>query len=118
MTMGSFAETRSRARRGAIEATAVARVSVSKAMVVIMVLMVSVVARGVDAGLFSSSPSAVESSGDSSSDGGSYESGMAYTRRVRALPVGPCTLAPLEICEKLRYVVIEEEASARDAARQ
>ena len=118
MIMGSFAETRSRARRGAIEATAVARVSVSKAMVVIMVLMVSVVARGVDAGLFSSSPSAVESSGDSSSDGGSYESGMAYARRVRALPVGPCPLAPLAICEKLRYVVIEEEASARDAARQ
>ena len=40
----------------------------------------------------------------------------AFARSVRALPEGPCPLAPLAICERLNYVVIEEEAAARDAA--
>ena len=40
----------------------------------------------------------------------------AFARRVRALPVGPCPLAPLAICEKLNYVAVEEERAAKDAA--
>ena len=93
-------------------------------MMVIIVLLACSAARGVDAGFFASSASAgtsdegSASTSSSSSFGAGAESGMAYARRVRALPVGPCPLAPLAICEKLRYVVIEEEASARDAARQ
>ena len=40
------------------------------------------------------------------------------TRRVRALPSGPCPLAPLAICEKLKYAVIEEDARARRATER
>lgn len=55
----------------------------------------------------------------SASPGGTsvHESPVAaFMRGVRALPVGPCPLAPLAICERLNYVVIEEEVRARDAA--
>ena len=41
----------------------------------------------------------------------------AAARVSRELPVGPCPLAPLAICEKLNYVVIEEELRSKDAAQ-
>ena len=40
----------------------------------------------------------------------------ATGRGARGLPVGPCPLAPLAICERLNYVVIEEELRAKNAA--
>lgn len=42
--------------------------------------------------------------------------GRAARTTAKALPSGPCPLAPLAICEKLNYVVIEEELRAKDAA--
>ena len=40
----------------------------------------------------------------------------AAGRGARGLPAGPCPLAPLAICERLNYVVIEEELRAKNAA--
>ena len=82
------------------------------AMRSLVVLVLATLAMGVAAkgtasarGRWDGTPSAEEAGG-----------AAAFARRVRALPVGPCPLAPLAICEKLNYVAVEEERARREAA--
>lgn len=83
-----------------------------RAMRSLVVVVLATLAMGVGAkgtagarGRWDGTPSAEEAGG-----------AAAFARRVRALPVGPCPLAPLAICEKLNYVAVEEERAAKDAA--
>ena len=58
---------------------------------------------------------ATATDGGAPSAGGGREA-RAAGRGARGLPAGPCPLAPLAICERLNYVVIEEELRAKNAA--
>ena len=79
----------------------------SLVVLVLATLAMGVAAKGTASarGRWDGTPSAEEAGG-----------AAAFARRVRALPVGPCPLAPLAICEKLNYVAVEEERAANDAA--
>ena len=98
-----------RRRRRDAGATRVVVVVVSLVSLVTMVtLAVGVAASG--------TPSAGTGRWDGTSSAEEAGGAAAFARRVRALPVGPCPLAPLAICEKLNYVVVEEERAAKEAA--
>jgi len=81
-------------------------------MLVVVVVIVVVAARGaLGAWIGREAPIAARA------PGAAPEAPDADARVSRELPVGPCPLPPLAICEKLNYVVIEEEIRSKDAAQ-